>query len=487
MSNQNILYVTHPTLDRLFNEPWMKKVEHTLRLLRDMFGPHLIWQANVEELSPDAGERGKAYLSLARSHTTQPVQEHHIRNAVVFYGDEGPLAEACRKKGIPVYIQEKRVDFPFGEIGVPFPLTLNVAEGKLYYYTFSRNGLFSLCLSSGEMRFVGSVPYDPGLEKARLYHHAQCYGDWLYLCPFMGEAVARYHLRQNRWETFPLALRDELKVPDRGLFYNLLVDGEKVLLLPFSYGALVELDLRTGETRHCLNLWELFADESPGVPWQQSGPRLRRVFFHQYALLAGDGVVMPSLHSNVLLEYHLDSGAYRIHRLGNANTRLCAVTCQGDFVYVLSMNEPCLYRLHLPTETVATYHPFPEGFGKSCPQNKDWLWGRNECLRLGNEWYLFPARGNMVCRVELDTVTAERLCVFDDFCLPPAEDDISFFDGACVDGAKIYVWHKRGILLCYDTVNQQLTTIEGLLSFPPAVHVALGKDYCRRLLADMEE
>jgi len=484
-----VLYYTSTEALMSGGSKWIHKIQSVLESFRQHNDVMLWWRAQLPDKAASNSssfELCDAYIKIIEGYKNEgfgifddtPDWLRAVAMSDVYYGDYGSIAEFYKTTRKPMIIQEIETPHAFSELGVKFPLTLSVYRNKLYYYLFSRNAIFKLDLKSFRPNYFGVVQRNPIFGENRLFHHTVIIDDKLYFVPFNGSAIPVFDFTKGLFEVYPLELREELKIKNssNGNFYNLVLHKNMIFLLPFSYRAIIAYNRKTGKTVYCLDLLDVFPEFFSSDEYHKSDYYLSKVFFHQYVYLDASRILIPSLHSNVLLEFNLDDYTYAVHRMGTADVKLCSITKHNGYFWIVAINKPLIFKWNYVSGEIEELTGFPPGFGKN-EAEKNIYYGRNEVLCYKNYLYLFPARVNMVCRVDMVKSSIEHMKEFDQYCVRGEEGDISFFDGSCLEASKIFLWHKDKMILEYDIEEREIRECKAPFNVSDVDYQRLSNDY----------
>jgi hypothetical protein len=466
-----VLYNTNVGAILAGNEKYLEKLRSVFDTFRERgdivlwWRPHPLNEATYRSMRPQLlREYKRITVSYKREgfgiYDDTPDLHRAIAWTDAYYGDWSSLVPLYAMTQKPMVLQDTDATSAFSELGVLFPLTLSVVNREVYYFMYSRNALLSFDLNSLTSRYLCSVPDKPVFGKEKLYHHSEIIDGKLYFAPFYSDDLAIFDTVTNSFRTVCLELQAQYIAEGEGKFYGTVRHKDMLFLLPHTYSAITAYNVRTEKTVHCLDLKDVFAELQDQIVNETSDKT--NVYFHKYEWLDSSRILLPICMANCVLEFNLNDYSYVVHRIGAPNIRLCGIVRYGECFWVTAINTPVIYKWNYYENRTEEFTAFPTGFGKR-PADKTLYFGRNVNIKYKSCLYLFPGRANMVCRVNMESGTIERLEEFDKYCERNAdEDDVSCFDGSCATDDRLYLWSKEGVLLEYDFESRNIREFNAL-------------------------
>lgn len=470
----------------VYDKAYLEKLRCTLEAFskRDdvvlWWRPHPLSEGAYQSMRPRLLEEYQAIIAEYRRegygiYDDTGMLHRAIAYSDAYYGDGGSVAVLFEKRGKKVCWNtiEDRQQQQLLSWNIPLIQLMIRVNGTLYAVCDSSH-MYIINEKNGSLDYVGSIPANPTSGEKSRYRCAEVRGDKVWFFPHNDGQIAVYDTKAEQFELHPLALKAEYFAPvgdNARNFYHGLFYKNKVFLQPCAYHAVVAYNIDTKETEHCLDLRELFPKEK--VP----------SLFYGCAWLNETTVLMAGLSTNEVLEFNLETYAYKTHALGRQDRWFHGIFKHGDDFFLVGL-QPFIAKWNYNTGAFTYYDKFPDGFHEGIKHA--WTWFVNDMKPYKNKLILPGGQTNMVLEFDFDTCAFQKLECFD------ALLDKTKYTGSAVyglvtsnliDDGHYYFVRQNETVYRYD---YQSGTIDELLDvkteFPAETVDAINNKYIDKML-----
>lgn len=376
----------------------------------------------------------------------------------VYYGDGSSVTELFKVTGKPVFYQgiNPTEESPIELLNYFWFHITDIFEacGELYAVTYN-DYLFKLIGRS--FKYESEIAISPNLPRHRCYSTQVVDGDKVMFIPHNDNQISVYNIKTKEYRVYPLELKDEYQAPvnnETRSFFDGIINKNKLFLLPGGYRNIVAFHLDTKETEHCLDLLKLFPKE-----------KMDRVGYG-WTWLNENTILLVSLNTNGVLEFNLDTYAFKVHRIGPQNYSFHNIYKYGENCFLIG-GQPFVMKWNYESGTIETYDKLPDNFKVARKQH--WVFFSNNIKPYKNKLILLGGYTNMVLEFDLDTCEFRKLDVFDEIMnrklKAESNDDLSFSTCNYMSDNFLYFVHKNEVLYRYDFEAQ---TMEEICDLVPA-------------------
>lgn len=478
-----VLYITSLLL--VVKDDGYDKIESVIDTFRNRddvalwWRPHPLSEATLSALSPYHLQR---YIHIVEKYKAAGLgifdDTADLHRAIAwsdcYYGDMCSAAVVYEVTGKPIFYQDISVPYAFSELGTNFPITMSVYNEKLYYTLPTRNAIFELDTNSDSMKpkFHSMNPNKPVYNIAP-YICSFVLNDDLWLVPIFGNEITTYNFENCEYKTRFLDLKEDYKTKGIPNFVNFLIFNEILYLFPLGYNAIVSYNLATSETKHLLNVVDVF-------PEFLNINNLNKKFFFSYEHLDSTRVILPTTFSNKMLEFNIIDYSYTIHQICDEDIIFYGTVKYNEAIWLVSKYTPVIYKWLYNDNTIEKIDIIPIEFNKK--KIKKCLF-RHYNVRFENYLYLFPVFSDMVCRVNMDSGEIEEINEFKKYI--PAQDNklkTLVFGETVLINDDIYVCQKEGLIIKYNISNKTVDACDVTKNISKSDYHKLSNDYLDRFL-----
>ncbi len=452
------------TIDAMLHkgERYLENVRRVLRFFKGRddvvlwWRPHPLYEAAFEAMRPHLL---REYEQLVEDYKREdfgiyddtPELARAVACTDAYFGDLSSVVDLYRATGKGVFMPQQ----PEGNeqslcASSIFFLTSLVYQNALYSALVHKNVVLKTDLNTLQTRYLDAVPGQNPFG-INLYHHCIVLDGKAVWVPFHSDTIAAYTFDSGAWELHPLCLEQKYMLAGEGKFYNIVVYKGKWFLIPFTYRAIVCYYPQTGETEHCLDL-------SPLLP-QEEDQRM----FHQYAYLNESTILLPSVRSNKVLEFNLDTYAYKVHKLGPESRHFISICKYKDAFWLLCRNRLKLIKWVYESNSITEYGSFPSGCALKNPRGA--YFTERGTVLYHNRLVCLPAHANMAVECNLDTGLIRKLDAFDRlYAVCTTDVNFSWTNATVQSGNMVYTDFTNERFVSYNIETEELCDIT---DFPP--------------------
>jgi hypothetical protein len=256
-----------------------------------------------------------------------------------------------------------------------------------------------------------------------------------------GDRIAKLDFETDSLDFYQLELQEEyisqLDGNNRNFFQGLFYKN-KVFFVPCAYRAIIAYDFDTGETEHCLDLRKHFPKEK------------MHTLFYGYEWLNENTILMPSLYTNEIFEFCLETYDFKIHKLGRKDRFFHTIQKNGDD-YFLVGRQPFVAKWNYETGDFVYYDKLPKGF--KVLKKSDWTWAVNNIKPYNGKIILLGGYTNMALEFDLDTCKYKQIDSINTVNSNKEQEDISFSTCNFIDNEKLYFIKQNETFCCYNFEN----------------------------------
>lgn len=199
---------------------------------------------------------------------------------------------------------------------------LAIVDNYIYYPDIQLGKLIKMEASSMKVlsSYVLSEKYDDEIS----YSDCMNCNPYIVLIPWLASSIKVFDIRTEKMKIYPIKQGGNPKF-HRGLRW-----GNKVILIPFFYKEIIEIDLDSGMINyHDLLKNDMYRNES--------------VLFYSGIISQDRNLLLPSYSGNDLFVYDLENQEISKIEIGKNNTCLIDVVEDEDYIYILSHYTPGIY------------------------------------------------------------------------------------------------------------------------------------------------
>lgn len=197
-----------------------------------------------------------------------------------------------------------------------------VVDDYIYYPDNQLGELIKMDAAS--MKVVNSyVLSDESYEEKSYSDCINCY-PYIVTIPLFASSIKIYDIRTEKIKRYPIKQGENYK------FHTALRWGNKVILIPFFYKEIIEIDIESG----IINYHDILKDEAY---------RDEEVLFYSGIISQDEILLLPSFSGDDLFMYDLKNQELNKITIGKNNTCLIDITEDESYFYVLSHYSPGFY------------------------------------------------------------------------------------------------------------------------------------------------
>jgi len=199
---------------------------------------------------------------------------------------------------------------------------LAIADNYIYYPDNQLGELIKMDAAS--MKVVNSYVLSDEYDDEMSYSDCiNCY-PYIVIIPWFASSIKIYDIRTEKIKRYPIRQGKNPK------FRTALKWGNKVIIIPFFYKEIIEIDTESG----MINYHDILKDEAY---------RGEEVLFYSGIISQDGNLLLPSFSDNYLFMYDLKNQEINKITIGKNNTCLIDVTEDKSYFYVLSHYTPGFY------------------------------------------------------------------------------------------------------------------------------------------------
>lgn len=293
--------------------------------------PHPLIPATIKSMHPKLWERYKKLMDSYRKegwgiYDDTPDVNTAICISDIYYGDGSTVINLYQKTGKPVILQntavrnqEKNGCRPPEDSPV-FTEDCVEIDGSLFFAARDFNCICSLDLKNGNLSLIDSFPQG-SIFDYRLGAKTVAAGSRLIFPPMRAQKIWSYDIEQKKWEGTE---RKQLTNGETaGEMFQAVEYSGKLFLIGCNYPAIICRDLQTQKTVYI---------EEPYCEWKKKGMQMADSYFRSDCAQKGNYLYLAACIDNLVLEFDMETYAYRWIEVGSAQNRYSGIAYDGkDF------------------------------------------------------------------------------------------------------------------------------------------------------------
>lgn len=339
------------------SEKMLQKMESVFEIFKEhkdevalLWRPHPLIQATIESMRPQLWEE---YQKLKDRYIEEGWgiydDSSDVDRAVVlsdaYYGDGSSVVQLCRKKGMPVMVQEvEKTEYNDNSdiLGISV-MDAIVDNDKIWFFPYEFNSLFTVNLKNEKCELIGLISNE-AYGKKRLYESMKLLNGKIYFIPFYAKSIAVYDIKKGKFNNIIL---DERKIGcriEQPLFGGAEVYGKYLYIFPIFSKAIIQLNTDNDGVEYI-------------VDWAEEVDRIRfnnDAYFKRQAVIVEDKLMIPFCNANAVMSFDCQTAEYKIYKLGEEKKGYSGITFDGESFWLSSRNGRELVRCILGANDIET-------------------------------------------------------------------------------------------------------------------------------------
>ena len=331
------VFLLNTHLNPIINEAekMIDKLHQIFELFRKREDAALLWRPHPLSIETAKAMNPKilgSYLQLVEEFKTLPNgvydESPDVHRAIAisdaYVGDWSSLVTLYGITGKPIYITRinDATNIRKNEIESRLSFSCAVeADGYLWASADEFNGLFKICIETGESEFIATFDEDP--YGTLLYKNALAYKRKLFFVPYTAKKIAEYDLDTKEIKYY--SLKPEMR-NNPTQFTGYTEREGRLYLFPHWIEDIVTLDMKNGSIQYHKWSNKMLANEN----------KKTTMFAHQ--ITVGQYEYMPCLRSNSFIKLNLDNFESEMITIPFTKDGLIDAAYNAGILYILSMS-----------------------------------------------------------------------------------------------------------------------------------------------------
>lgn len=251
----------------------------------------------------------------------------------------------------------------------------------LWFVTLGKQLLCKLDLETGQLTAAAEIPEAPMSDEYQ-YVNIFKYNSKIVLIPYSAGAICEYDIQKQQF--CKVYFKKELAENNFGRVFRY---KNYLFLTPIDYPAIVRYDVEN-QVFTCYRKCIKEIAEKTGM---KKGSR-----FMWGASAAGTELILGSMQSNHILAFNMETESYKIFQCGTETDAFRGMVSCEEYSFMILTDSPDVIRLNRMTGETVRFTEFPEGF----------LPGRipfKSILLFDNKLILVPYHASHICIMDKDT------------------------------------------------------------------------------------
>ena len=195
-------------------------------------------------------------------------------------------------------------------------------QDEAWFFSNDFNGLYSVDLSSQEIKFRGQVPFEPQVEH-HLYSSLVIWENKIYLVPSRAKKMAVYDMAAESFEQMDLIDKDEYQ-----LFYGNFLYGSNLFLFHLFDATILRIDLKSKE----VTVIDEWLDKALPYFFRKADANFN--YFRKQLVCRGGKIYIPFCYANAVLEIDCESLRSNIHVIGSEEQGYAGICEDGEDLWL---------------------------------------------------------------------------------------------------------------------------------------------------------
>ena len=432
-----IFYNTHMFRWIEGGEQYFKKLQAVFKFFRSRDDSVLLWrphpntELNFRTFAPQLVDK---YLRVVKEDKEagwgiyDDTSDLHRAIAVsdAYYGDGSSIVSLFTAAGKPVMMQ----NIQEGHSTEPYilPTCLYVDDEYIWFTLYGKNGLFRMDKQTGEVEFVSRFPGMRDNGHPFFVNLLAEVADTMFFVPFGVDRIVMYNLADKAVAS--IDIKPPRHIPgisyeERCKFHNVFSYGNKIFFIPYSYPAIICLDVITGQTEYYTEGLHEFAGHLPPGSYCLSHSSCRN---HSVIAAVAYG-------TSVVFLFDMETCKATVQKISGKATGWMDICFDGTDYWLVPKNDSPIVRWNPTSNAVIEYGNFPADLvpGESRFRKiigvLDYIW-------------LFPLNANMILAINKHDGTMTVVRKFDS-----AADANGGYTLAHLVGDTIYAIPRNGNII----------------------------------------
>lgn len=302
-----------------YKELQIKRIEQVINLCKEKEGVVLLWrphplnESTMQAMIPSLLNK---YIELIETFKNDNIgiyddtADLHRAIAIsdAYYGTGGSLVPLFGMTGKPILRQNTELPY-IRDNALKQYVSLERAfvdtKGDIWFATIEFNGLFKYNTETEQLSWKGRFP-EEGYEMQYRYSGCVTYNNKLFFPPYLAKEFAVFDIKTETFEKIPVADYD-IKGPKT---YGRAQYKNKLFCFGASIPAIICLNMDTYELEYYEELYKeispYFVDETAAI-------------INRDVIIEDNICWLVSGRTNIVVEFHMDTLEYKIHRVGSEN------------------------------------------------------------------------------------------------------------------------------------------------------------------------
>lgn len=377
-------------------EEAIKKIEDTLKVFKSRedvvlwWRPHPLSENSFQTLQPQIYAR---YCEVIKKYKQEGWgiydDSQELHRALIwtdmYYGDESSLIYLYGVQGKPIIKQDVYVLNDRKNTSVDFNTSV-LEKNELWYTARDYNGLFKLDIESDRLEWLGMIPNEQEIEVRLFSNLVKCQNS-IWMIPGRAKSLTEYNIEGQAYTQY------ELK---GGVKFSSVFE-DTIYMISGDYCKLWKMHTKTNE----LTVEEI--DYNGAIDFKNLPTTSE--YYSEDLYLIGDTLYYLILNTNLLVSYDMSKKKTSVVQIGkkeNQFGRFLVVNNQFWFIPAYVKGEIICWDKTIKKQL--TEKDYPDGFEN--------VWGFTACKYWKGYIWLFPARGNMILKVEPRSMQIEMVKQF---------------------------------------------------------------------------
>ena len=385
-----------------YEEKALCKIESVFGIFQDnrnevalLWRPHPLIQATIESMRPQLWEKYKRirdrYIEEGWGIYDDSVD---LDRAVVisdaYYGSQSSVVELCRKKGMPVMVQDvetlSRQDYLL-------PMSNGIVyEERLWFVGLNDNGIYSMNLETFEAELICRIPWEDVSHKKMQYGKIVRYENKILLVPWFATRIAVFDMQEKKLRYIEYAVE---KCGSGNCFYDGVLIDHKIFLVPTSSEKIV-----------CVNMiTETIDYVSESLIDKLSLPEGKRAFAIGGTSLIGKYILFTMMFNNLIVKYDTETNEITTDAMDDLEDGGTGILSNSNGFWIIHRKKNEILYCDTKMKQIIALNVFPEDFVGNT------LWNFYHGFVFDEDLFLLPRHSNVCLRASVRKQKIERIAI----------------------------------------------------------------------------
>jgi outer membrane protein assembly factor BamB len=377
------------------------KLRHVLSVFKNRkdvilwWRPHPLIKATMQSMHPEIFHEyeniEQEYKSVGWGIYDDSVDLHRaISWSDAYYGDPSSLVWMYGVTGKPIMLQNIEVLETNRDAHNLYFDCMETDGEKVWFIPFNIKGLFQMDLKTNQIEFLGGFPGEVLNQEVRCYHSLIKIKNKIIIAPWCGgNAIIEYDLDLKQFVRTEIHLNEYIYQDNHNMFSGKMAVYKNNVFMWGAHATIIKYNIDTRACKYYSTSHQLLRESYDS----------RFGWFSMSCCIKDDILLIPLINRNIVFEFNMDTGKYKLHNIGSNQHYLLDIAFDGNDYWFTQTKGKNILKWNYKTGNVMEYESFPSVNNSNMGNGETF----SSILFDGTDILLFLARSNFVINVNKNT------------------------------------------------------------------------------------